>query len=228
MPRLPGGGGFHFFHLPIHGIGGPDMGMYCALGIAILAVIAIGWSLGYTGGRLSAGKPVFAPQPKASTSAQVDPSIFSPPPDPIFTPEEVADKAARTARLMERLAQTERAFDPTPLRDWIWNFFHEVQRCWQERDSGPVWERMTPAARTAYKSGIADMRSQRMINKLDSLSLLRLHFVRVAHPADIAGHSRHGARHVQGAVAFRPRKHGLVGGRQLGDPHLPGMLDVPP
>ena len=47
MPRLPGGGGSHFFHLLIHRLGGDDIGMYCALGIAILVVIAIGWSLGY-------------------------------------------------------------------------------------------------------------------------------------------------------------------------------------
>jgi predicted lipid-binding transport protein (Tim44 family) len=185
MPRLPGGGS-HFFHLPIHW---GDIGMYALVVIAGIAVIAVGWSLGYVGGRWSAGKPVFAPLPTGSASAPVFPVTSSPAPDRVFAPEQTADKSARTTRLMERLAQTERAFDPGPLRDWIWGFFHEVQRCWQERDSGPVRERMTPAARAAYEGGIADLRWRSMVNKLDSLSLLRLHFVHVARPAEIAGHS---------------------------------------
>jgi hypothetical protein len=163
--------------------------MYALVVIAGIGVIVVGWSLGYAGGSWASGKPVFDARPAGSASARIYSCSPSPLPDHFLSLHQVADKSERTRRLMARLAETDRPFDPVSLRNWIWNYFHEVQRCWQERDSGLVKDRMTPTALSAYERGIADMRRRKMVNKLEPLSLCQLHFVHVACPAATAAQS---------------------------------------
>jgi predicted lipid-binding transport protein (Tim44 family) len=187
MPSIPGGG-LHP-HVPLHLQGAnnddSDVGMYLFIGLIVLGAISLCWQLGSQEDRWSNNKPVSATTATESSGAN-HAFTGTAPPDRILAPGDVAEKSAGTTRLLEHLARTEPLFDPWRLREMIRETFDQVQQCWQARDASPVRDRMTKEALAAYEKGISDMRRGRMINRLESLGLLRQEFVHVVHAENSA------------------------------------------
>jgi predicted lipid-binding transport protein (Tim44 family) len=109
--------------------------------------------------------------------------------DLIITPDEVIDKSLRTTGLLFTLAKKEPLFNPDSLREWIRDFFHEVQECWQSRAPDRVRNRMTPQAFAKYDQLIWAMRRNHEINRIDDLHVRRLEFVHVSCPAEVQHHT---------------------------------------
>jgi predicted lipid-binding transport protein (Tim44 family) len=104
--------------------------------------------------------------------------------DLILGAAEVADKAARTERLLQFLARQDRLFDPCLLRPWITATFRDVQRCWSERDYAPLAGALTPGLRAKHEELLRSMRANHEINRIEGLRVERLEFVHVSCPRD--------------------------------------------
>jgi predicted lipid-binding transport protein (Tim44 family) len=102
--------------------------------------------------------------------------------DLILSRAEVADKARQTERLLEALAGRDRVFDPSALRDFVRETFTLVQRCWQEREYGPVRERLLPGILARHEELLRAMRRHREINRVEALHVERLEFVHLSCP----------------------------------------------
>jgi hypothetical protein len=189
MPRFtPGPGGPHGpFPFPFNLFGDSDIGMYLLIIFGALAVIYVGFAAGSSLGRWQRGLPVTSRLSAATTNS--DPLFVTPPPDLIRTPDDVADKSMRTTRLMSVLAKREPLFEPEPLREWILDYFHEAEKCWQARDPAAVKDRMTPQAFAKYDELIRAMRRNREINRIEDSLVCRLEFVHVSCPAESENHT---------------------------------------
>jgi hypothetical protein len=188
-PRFtPGpGGGRGPFPFPFSLFGDSDIGMYLLIIFGILALIIVGFVAGMELGSRLRGVPAM-PRLAAWTRGS-DPLFVTPPRDLIRTPDEVMDKSMRTTRLLSALAKNEPLFDPEPLRDWIRDYFHQVEKCWQARDPGPVKDRMTLQAFAKYDVLIQAMRRNREINRIEDSLVCRLEFVHVSCPAEVENHT---------------------------------------
>jgi hypothetical protein len=189
VPRFtPGPSGPHGpIHLPFDLFGDSDVGMYILIGLGTLALIVVGFGAGSALGRWSRGLPVL-PRP-AVTGPSLDPRFVTPMPDRIRSPDEVIDKSLRTTHLMSALAKSDAVFDPEPLREWVRDYFHQVEKCWQARDPAPVKRKMTPQAFAQYDDRIRAMRRNREINRIEDSLVCRLEFVHVSCPAEVENHT---------------------------------------
>ena len=70
---------------------------------------------------------------------------------------------------------------PDVLREWIRATFVLVQRCWQERDYGPVRDRLEEEELARHEGLLRAMRGNAEINRIDNLSVRRLELVHVAY-----------------------------------------------
>ncbi len=171
MPAPPAGRGIDLpIYLPWCAGDQPMLGILVVGG----AGLAIGWALGQCLHGDSAGA---SSDPKLATTAWL-----VPPPDFVLGPDAVQNKARETTGLLEMFARRDRAFDPPELRRVIAATFQQVQKSWQERDSGPLRELLTPALLTRFEELVGTMRRNRVINRIDDLRLTRLEFVHVACP----------------------------------------------
>jgi hypothetical protein len=152
-----------------------------------LALIAFGFLAGMDLGRRQRGLPAMTQLAAAMQSS--DPLFVTPTPDLIRTPDEVTDKSMRTARLMSSLAKNEPLFEPEPLREWIHEYFHQVEKCRQARDPAPVKNKMTPKAFAKYDELIRAMRHNCEINRIEDSLICRLEFVHVSCPAEVGNHT---------------------------------------
>jgi predicted lipid-binding transport protein (Tim44 family) len=192
---MPGGGShFPLPHYHPSGLGDSDIGMYCLIGVGAFFLIAAGFLVGSSLGRWWRGAPVF---PKVTVTAPggwaglpVIPNVtvtapgaasqaVPPMQDLIISPAEVIDKNLRTTRLLLFLAKSQPIFNPEPLRQWIRNYFNQVQYCWQQRDPTPVSQSMTAQALTRFEELIRAMRRNRQINRVDDPRVRRLEFVHI-------------------------------------------------
>jgi hypothetical protein len=175
LPRIPGGGGSHLPHIPFV----PDFGGdVCWVIVAIAGIIGLavfGWHLGEALG----GKKALPRSP-----VRLPPSV-PPLEDLILQPDEVAEKAGKTTRLLEALAQRDTAFDPAELRKFITVTFLGVQRCWEARDYGPVRSLLGPAILAQHEELLRAMRRNGESNRIDDLRVRRLEFVQVSCPATV-------------------------------------------
>jgi hypothetical protein len=189
MPRVaPGPGGPHApIHLPWDIFGDSDIGMYLLIILGALALIVFGFLAGMDLGRRQPGLPAMPRLAAAMQSS--DPLFVTPPPDLIRTPDEVTDKSMRTTRLMSSLAKNEPLFEPEPLREWIYYYFHHVEKCWEARDPASVKNKMTPKAFAKYDELIRAMRRNREINRIEDSLICRLEFVHVSCPAEVENHT---------------------------------------
>jgi hypothetical protein len=190
VPRsvpVPSGPHSPHFHLPWDIFGDSDLGMYILIGVGALALIGAGLCAGSGLGRWQRGVPRKSGPGVAAPG--IDAPVVLPMQDLIISPDEVKAKSLRTTRLLLSLAKTEPPFNPEPLREWIRDFFHQVQECWQARDPAPVKKLMTPLAFARYDELIRAMRRNHEINRLDDLQLRRLEFVQVWRPAEVENHT---------------------------------------
>jgi hypothetical protein len=183
-PELPIGPGLRFVpHIPLPGGGGAVVPAI----VVCLASLGAGLALGDRIGRWWRGVPADT-QPAAPDAFPAIGASWPLPPDLIRSPEEVADKAARTTRLLDVLAGRDRVFEPTALRHLIHDTFCQVQECWQERNYGPVQERLMPVVLAKHEGQLREMWRHGEINRIDDLNVARLEFVHVVCPADQNGH----------------------------------------
>ena len=98
-------------------------------------------------------------------------------------------------------AKTQPLFNPESLREWIRNYFYQVQYCWQQRDPAPVSQSMTPQALARYENLIRTMWRNRQINRVDDLQLRQLEFVHVSCPEEVEQHA------VTVLITFEARAH---------------------
>jgi predicted lipid-binding transport protein (Tim44 family) len=187
--RFPsgGGGGFHVpIHFPWHGSGGDsDLFWVIVAIVGILVLAVVGWKLGEWLGRAKSS---------ASSSGQtlnglgsLGQSAATPPPpleDLILRPDEVEEKARKTTRLLDALAQRDAAFNPLALRAFISATFTRVQQCWEARDYGPVRELLGPTLLAQHEELLKAMRRSRQINRIDDLRIRRLEFVHLWCPQE--------------------------------------------
>jgi hypothetical protein len=172
VPPIPSGGGSGPIvpHIPLpHSSGGKGNGDVFWIVVATVALIGlavVGWKLG----RGLAGKKA-PPQPRASSIPPLE--------DLIIQPEEVADKAQKTTRLLEALARRDSAFDPRKLCAFVTATFTWVQECWEKRDYRPVKELLEPDIRAQHEDLLGAMRRNREVNRIENLRVRRLEFVHV-------------------------------------------------
>jgi hypothetical protein len=186
IPRLPGGG-FHFVpHIPFHG-GDSDDSLVIVAVVAGIALVAVGWCVGRGLGRCWRGVPADAQAASRGTPQFAAPT-WPPTQDLILSADDVADKSARTTRLLEILAGRDRVFTPAVLREHIHDTFCRVQHCWQEQNYGPVKDRLMPEVLAKHEALLREMRRNREINRIDDLHVRRLEFVHVACPAELEAH----------------------------------------
>jgi hypothetical protein len=166
---------------------GSDGGVYILVGLAAFFVIALGLGVGLNLGRWSCGG--YAESKSCPENLFTPHSVKEPPEqDLVLSPSYVQEKSFQTMRFLEILARTDPLFDPLHLRAWVVAFFREVQRCWQERDPGPVKDRMTVICLAKYQELIGAMRRNRELNQIEDLEVTRLEFVHVNCPAQLSLH----------------------------------------
>jgi Leucine-rich repeat (LRR) protein len=149
------------------------------IGAAVLAVIAViilaavGWKIGMAIGRGKTRAP-----PGTPGAAPADFAFPIPPlEDLILSAKEVEADALQTWRLLEELARRDPAFDPSSLDAFIRATFLRVQRCWEERDYGPVRDLLVPSLLAEHEGLLQAMRRDGLINRIESLTVQRLEFV---------------------------------------------------
>jgi predicted lipid-binding transport protein (Tim44 family) len=101
--------------------------------------------------------------------------------------EQVAEKAEQTTGLLKALAREDRLVDPSEPRTFVTATFREVQRCWQERDYGPVERFLMPSLLADHQKLLRAMRSNGEINRIEDLQVRRLEFVHLVCPDEIDG-----------------------------------------
>jgi hypothetical protein len=110
-----------------------------------------------------------------------------PPPGPsaadlILGPAEVFYKAVQTERLLQAVAERDRLFDPSTLRDIVRDTFIRVQASRQERDYGPVRDLLLPGIRAQHEELLQVMWRHHEINRMEGLHVERLEFVHLYCP----------------------------------------------
>jgi predicted lipid-binding transport protein (Tim44 family) len=102
--------------------------------------------------------------------------------DLILSAEEVAEKAHSTRCALDELAQRDPVFDPSSLEAFITATFLQVQQCWEKRDYGPVRDLLAPALLAELEDLVQALRLERVLNRIEGLSVRRLEFVHVFCP----------------------------------------------
>jgi hypothetical protein len=154
------------------------------IGVGMFFLGAIGWAIGQslTQGDRASAPPSFSRSPFSSWGPQ---ARFVPPlEDLIRSPAEVQEKVGETTRLLGELARSDPAFDPGRLAVSFAHTFTQVQRCWQERDYGPIRDLLMPALRDRHEQLLRAMRRDGLINRIDDLLIRRLEFVHVCCEGD--------------------------------------------
>jgi hypothetical protein len=183
LPTPSGGGGVPEIlpHIPfVPSIGGDVCWVIGAIAVVIV-VAAVGWNVGQ-----ALGGGTSSPPPNAGQS--MPPPTIPPLQDLIIQPDEVADKARKTTRLLEALAQGDDAFSHGELRATFTATFTRLQQCWEARDNGPVRELLGPSLLSEHEAQLRAMRRDHVINRSDDVRLLRLEFVHVCCPPEADRH----------------------------------------
>jgi hypothetical protein len=181
----------------------PDVsGQLGAVALLVIGGIVVGvlcWQLGkFLGGRLRKRHVTFSPQkvaldqgsrrragPNTSTTGPM--SVCQPAveieSDPLLDPVVVAVKASTTRDLLDSLAKRDPALNPDFLNEWISATFYRIQECWQNRDYGPVRERLMPPILAKHEHFFREMRANHEVNRMEELQIQELQFVHVHCPA---------------------------------------------
>ena len=201
-PPRPAPGGFHGGGGP-HGHHVPDVsGQLGAVALLVIGGIVVGvlcWQLGkFLGGRSQKRHGTFSPQkvaldqgsrrwagPNTSTTGPMSVSqraveIES---DPILDPVVVAVKASTTRDLLDSLAKRDPDLNADFLNEWITATFYRIQECWQNRDYGPVRERLMPPILAKHEDFFREMRANHEVNRMEELEIQELQFVHIHCPA---------------------------------------------
>jgi hypothetical protein len=181
LPAPSGGGGIPEIlpHIPFF-LGGGDVCWVIGAIAVVIVVAAVGWNIGQAMG----GGPSSPP----NAGQSMPPPSIPPLQDLIIQPDEVAEKARKTTRLLEALANRDAAFNPGELRALITATFTSLQQCWEVRDYGPVREALGPPLLAEHEAQLRAMRRDHVINRSDDVRLLRLEFVHVCCPPEADRH----------------------------------------
>src|SRR5262249_36873174 len=130
----------------------------------------VGWKMGTTIGRRKTPPPGGTPGAAPAKFPFPIPQLE----DLILSAKEVEPTALRTRRLLEELARRHPALEPSSLDAFIRATFLKVQRCWEKRDYRPVRDLLVPSLLAEHEELLQAMRSDGVINRLESLSVQRL------------------------------------------------------
>src|SRR5262249_32779922 len=97
--------------------------------------------------------------------------------DLILSAKEVEEKALKTRSLLEVLARRDPAFSPRDLEASVTATFLQTQRGWEQRDYGPVRDRLMPSLLEEHEALLRAMRRDRLVCRMENLSVSRLEFV---------------------------------------------------
>jgi predicted lipid-binding transport protein (Tim44 family) len=206
VPARPGGG---YHPVPVThpgGGGGSDdngwlWGLVC-LGVPVLLVV-----VGANAARNGKAQPP-APLPSrqdlaASAGLTALLSAVSHPgpnePDVIVEGGFVAEKAGRTARLLEGLSSCDPLLSPALVLAWARETFLLVQEQWQKRDYRPVTNRLGRQLLAEHEGQIAQMRAAHVVNRLEGLVIERMELIHAHLPRALD------EREVTVLVTFRER-----------------------
>jgi predicted lipid-binding transport protein (Tim44 family) len=167
-PRVPVGP--HILPHPVHGGRGrdDDRGWWIVGGLVALVIGAVAFSAWRRRKQQA--------QSQSMASASISPD------DLILSADEVADKADRTARLLQWVGQRDPMLTPEFLRTWVTKVFHVVQRSWQDRNYEPLHDLLAPELAAKHQGLLHQMRAGGEINHIDGLRIDRLEFVHLRCP----------------------------------------------
>lgn len=119
----------------------------------------------------------------------------------ILSPAEVEDKARQTERLLQALAEHDRFFDPAFLRPFVLDTFSFLQRSREERDAGPVRQRLLPDLLAWHEAHLRAMREYSERVRIEDPCVEWLEFVHVCCP------DAPGAPEVTALITFTAEMH---------------------
>lgn len=97
--------------------------------------------------------------------------------DYIYSPSQIAQKAEKTEKLLGFLAKQDPTLAPGELAQRVRSLFEQVQKCWQQRDYGPVKALMAPALYAQHVAQLKSMEKNHEINRIEDLHVERVDLV---------------------------------------------------
>lgn len=97
--------------------------------------------------------------------------------DYIYSPGEVAQKTAKTEKLMEFLCKQDPSLQPGELRKLAESTFRKLQECWGKREYGPMKSLLMPDLYAQHTSQLQGLKRNHEINRIDNLTVERVDLV---------------------------------------------------
>ena len=101
--------------------------------------------------------------------------------DYVYSRNAVAQKAAKTSKLLEFIAKVDPAFKEEALQQQATETFMKLQKCWQAREYGPMQALLMPDLYTAHCAQLQGLRRDHEINMIDDLRVDRVDIVNVCY-----------------------------------------------
>lgn len=99
--------------------------------------------------------------------------------DFVYGANTVAQKAAKTSKLLEFIAKVDPAFKEDALQQQGTETFVKLQECWQAREYGPMQALLMPDLYTAHCAQLQGLRRDHEINMIEGLRVDRVDIVNV-------------------------------------------------
>ncbi|HXI83767.1 MAG TPA: TIM44-like domain-containing protein [Verrucomicrobiae bacterium] len=99
--------------------------------------------------------------------------------DYVYSPSAVAQKAAKTSKLLEFIAKVDSNFKEDALQQRATEVFVKLQECWQAREYGPMQPLLMPDLYTAHCAQLQGLCRHHEINLIEGLQVQRVDIVNV-------------------------------------------------
>ena len=99
--------------------------------------------------------------------------------DYVYSPVEVAQKTAKTEKLLEFLCKQDPSLQPGELRKLVESTFRKLQECWGKRDYDPMKTLLMPDLFSQHTSQLQGLKRNHEINRIDNLSIERVDLVNI-------------------------------------------------
>ena len=99
--------------------------------------------------------------------------------DYIYSTAEVAQKTAKTEKLLEFLCKQDPSLQPGELRKRAETTFRKLQECWGKRDYGPMKPLLMPDLFSQHTSQLKGLARNHEINRIDNLTIERVDLVNI-------------------------------------------------
>lgn len=99
--------------------------------------------------------------------------------DYVYSKAEVAQKSAKTEKLLEFLCKQDPSLKPDELRKLAESTFRKLQECWGKREYGPMKSLLMPDLFAQHTSQLQGLKRNHEINKIDNLTIEQVDLVNV-------------------------------------------------